>query len=70
MGFEPMTSCVTGKRSNQLNYRAIIGGDEPPVYQMLSSFEWWVSYPHISENSVLVQAPPLIKTSYDFCSYL
>ena len=32
MGFEPTTSAVTGQRSNQLNYRAImveVNGLEP-----------------------------------------
>ena len=29
MGLEPMTSAVTGRHSNQLNYRAIKNGDPP-----------------------------------------
>ena len=34
MGLEPMTSAVTGRHSNQLNYRAkMVGADgiEPPT---------------------------------------
>ena len=46
-GLEPSTSCVTGRRSNQLNYRAVNGGnnrartcDPLLVRQMLSQLSY------------------------------